>query len=45
MSAKNEKNKVEKPLRFLKEVERPAPRPPTPQLEEPDLVNHRLKLF
>lgn len=32
------KSREEKPLRFLKEVERPAPRPPTPQIEVPDLV-------
>lgn len=38
MSAKEVKSKEEKPLRFLKEVERPAPRPPTPQIEVPDLV-------
>lgn len=41
MSAKEEKNRVEKPLRFLKEVERPAPRPPTPQIEVPDLVKNK----
>jgi hypothetical protein len=35
---KAETEKEEKPLRFLKLVEKPIPRPPTPQMQLPDDV-------
>lgn len=35
---KANKEEEEKPLRFLKLIEKPVPRPPTPQINVPDLV-------
>ena len=37
-SSKDKKEEEEKPLRFLKMVEKPVPRPPTPKMNVPDLV-------
>ena len=34
---KANKEEEEKPLRFLKLIEKPVPRPPTPQINIPDL--------
>jgi hypothetical protein len=42
---KAEIEKEEKPLRFLKLVEKPIPRPPTPQMQLPDDVNIKQYLF
>uniref|UniRef100_A0A8B9USC9 Cilia- and flagella-associated protein 91 n=1 Tax=Anas zonorhyncha TaxID=75864 RepID=A0A8B9USC9_9AVES len=41
------KNKVEepkKPLRFLKKIEKPVPRPPTPILEKPSVEEEEIEL-
>ena len=35
---KANKEEEEKPLRFLRLIEKPVPRPPTPQIHVPDLV-------
>jgi hypothetical protein len=34
----------EKPLRFLKLIEKPVPRPPTPQINVPDLEEEEREL-
>lgn len=34
----------EKPLRFLKLIEKPVPRPPTPQINVPDLEDEERDL-
>ena len=38
-SLKENRDEEEKPLRFLKLIEKPVPRPPTPQIHVPDQVN------
>lgn len=36
LAIKEEKKIEEKPLRFLKLIEKPVPRPPTPRIDIPD---------
>lgn len=42
---KANKEEEEKPLRFLKLIEKPVPRPPTPQINIPDLVSLSFNLL
>ena len=41
---KNKGKEAAKPLRFLQKIEKPIPRPPTPSVEVPDLVDEEKEL-
>ena len=41
---KEQKKEEEKPLRYLKLIEKPVPRPPTPRINIPDLEEEEREL-